>query len=262
MPEQANAPPEAESRWPAVWLREGLHSLLDWFYPRHCYHCEAPIRRSRGHIFCRDCYGELLSGRITGAVCTTCGLPLEVDGSSEPRCVSCRLQQRHFDTARAFFAYAGPASSLIKSYKFKGDYFLGPRFLRGLLAQGWLPEGIEAPQAVLPVPLHPRRRRERGYDQALLLARVLTRHFGCELTRGALVRTRYTSQQALLPVTMRWDNVRGAFNVAKPGPVRGHSLLLVDDVLTTGMTANECARVLKRAGASKVQVLALARTLP
>jgi ComF family protein len=169
---------------------------------------------------------------------------------------------RHFDAARAFFEYAGPAASVIKSYKFKGDYFLGPRFLRGLLASGWLPDGIAVPQAVVPVPLHPRRRRERGYDQALLLARVLARHFRCRLTAGALVRTRYTSQQSLLPVTQRWDNVRGVFAVAKPKLVADRSLLLVDDVLTTGMTAEECAKALKKAGAARVEVLALARTMP
>ncbi len=176
--------------------------------------------------------------------------------------MSCRLQTRHFEAARAFTDYAGPAKSVIKSYKFDGDYFLGPRFLGGMLARGWLPDGIGAPEAVVPVPLHPRRRRERGYDQALLLARVLARHFGCRLERRALVRTRYTSQQSLLPVTQRWDNVRGAFAVARAGPVEGKRLLLVDDVLTTGMTADECARALKKAGAARVEVLALARTLP
>jgi len=243
-------------------LRDGLGALLDWFYPRHCYHCGAPIEQPRAHILCRTCYRDLTAGRITGGLCATCGLPLEGAQSDEVECVSCRLQTRHFDAARAFFPYAGPASSIIKSYKFRGDYFLGPRFLRGLLAQGWLPGGIGAPDAVVPVPLHPRRRRERGYDQALLLARVLARHFGCRLACGALVRTRYTSHQSLLPVTQRWDNVRGAFVAARPGLVEGKRVLLVDDVLTTGMTAEECAKALKKAGAAHVEVLALARTLP
>ncbi len=243
-------------------LRDGFSALLDWFYPRHCYHCDAPIEQPRARILCRDCYDVLKADRITGSVCATCGLPLEGAASDEVECVSCRLQKRHFEAARAFTAYAGPASSVIKSYKFKGDYFLGPRFLRGMLAQGWLPDGIGAPDAVMPVPLHPRRRRERGYDQALLLARVLARRFGCRLARGALVRTRYTSQQSLLPVTQRWDNVRGAFAVTRPALVEGKRLLLVDDVLTTGMTAEECAKALKKAGATRVEVLALARTLP
>lgn len=251
---------EPSARAPAALLRRCVHSALDWFYPRHCYHCEEPIRGSRGHILCVTCYRDLMSLRIAGAVCAVCGLPMEVDPSRRAMCVSCRLQERHFEAARAFFAYAGPAASVIKSYKFRGDFFLGPRFLRGLLAQGSLPDSIEAPQAVVPVPLHPRRRRERGYDQALLLGRVLARHFGCRLAGGALVRKRYTSQQALLPLNRRWDNVRNAFAVADPRRVEGRSLLLVDDVLTTGMTADECARALMRAGAARVQVLALART--
>lgn len=254
--------PETAGRPPAATLRACADALLDWLYPRHCYHCDAPIEQGRGHILCAACCSALLASRITGGLCATCGLPLEVPPSEQAMCVSCRLQGRSFGAARAFFAYAGPAASVIKSYKFRGDYFLGPRFLRGLLAQGWLPAGIEAPQAVVPVPLHPRRRRERGYDQALLLARVLARHFRCDLVRNALVRTRYTSQQALLPVSRRWDNVRGAFAVARPRLVQGCSLLLVDDVLTTGMTADECAKALKKAGAARVQVLALARTMP
>ena len=262
MAQAAEPTPETARRPRAATLRACADALLDWLYPRHCYHCDAPIEPAQGHILCRACYTALVAGRITGGVCATCGLPMPVPPSEQAMCVSCRLQGRNFDAARAFFTYAGPAASVIKSYKFGGDYFLGPRFLRGVLAQGWLPAGIKAPQAVLPVPLHRRRRRERGYDQALLLARVLARHFRCDLVRNALVRTRYTSPQTQVPVTMRWDNVRGAFAVARPRLVQGRTLLLVDDVLTTGTTADECAKALKKAGAARVQVLALARTMP
>lgn len=225
-------------------------------------------------------------------MCSVCGLPLagaaagrlplpdEVAGSSSPTretagglpqagelrsgtvCIGCRVEGRHFDCARAFVTYEGPASSVIRAFKFNGQFFLGPKLLGAMLDRGWMPPDIGGAELVVPVPLHPRRRRERGYDQALLLAKVLAKRLGCKLLPGVLVRTRYTSQQALLPVGRRWDNVRGAFAVRDPARFRGRRVLLVDDVMTTGMTASECAKVLKRAGAENVQVLTLARPRP
>jgi ComF family protein len=172
------------------------------------------------------------------------------------------IQKRHFDAARAFVRYVEPAARVIKAHKFEGYYRLGPLLLRYMLETGGLPPAIRSAGVVLPVPLHPRRRRERGYDQAMLLARVVARHLGAGLLGRALVRTRYTAQQSLLSVRKRWDNVRGAFKVSVPQRVRGLRLLLVDDVMTTGATFDECARALKGAGAEAVYALALARTAP
>jgi ComF family protein len=269
-----------------------LNSLLDWFYPRHCYHCGRHLQDSGARILCGACSKELADGRIVGAKCAICGLPLAgaavgrlpvpdeaIAGSplageaagglphageleAAPLCITCRAEERHFDLARAIVTYAGPASSVIRAFKFGGQFFLGPRFLEAMLDRGWMPPEIGGAELVAPVPLHPRRRRERGYDQALLLARVLAKRLGGKLLPGVLVRTRYTSQQALLPVARRWDNVRGAFGVRDAAKFRGRRVLLVDDVMTTGMTASECARVLKKAGAEHVQVLTLARPAP
>jgi len=254
---------EKPSRKSVVRLARGaLDALLDWFYPRHCYHCGASLNESALRLLCHDCLRALADGRIAGPVCDVCGLPLEGEPAPGTLCITCRTQRRYFDRARALFAYAGPAASVIKSFKFDGDFFLGPRFLRGALALGWLPGDIAPPSAVLPVPLHPRRRRERGYDQALLLARALARHFGRPLLGRALVRTRYTTQQVGLSMGRRHDNVRGAFSVRRPGAISGESLLLVDDVMTTGATVEECAKALRKAGAAEVQVFTLARTAP
>jgi ComF family protein len=241
-------------------LRRAADLALDWFYPRHCYHCGRPLVRADAQTLCDDCSGELRGLRITGAVCDLCGQPLSGEVEPQTLCVTCRAEQRHFDRARSFVCYAGPVRSLIHSFKFEGCYVLGPRVLRGMLERGWLPDGLEKADALLPIPLHRRRRRERGYDQALLLGRVLADYLGMPLRKRALVRNRYTSQQSLLPPQRRWDNVRGAFSVRRPAEVDGRSLLLVDDVLTTASTARECARVLKQAGATRVQVLTLART--
>jgi len=229
-------------------------SLLDWFYPRHCYHCGFHLHDGRARMLCKACAKELAADRIVGPMCVLCGLPFarpSEDGSSSDKggdalpaaglqpgtlCITCRAEKRHFDRARAFVAYAGPASSVIREFKFGGQFFLGPRFLDAMLDRGWMPADIKPAEFVVPVPLHPRRRRERGYDQALLLGKVFARRLGCKLLPGVLVRTRYTSQQALLPMVKRGDNVRGAFAVTKPAKVRQRRVLLVDDVLSaTGL---------------------------
>lgn len=255
-------PDAPDQRRPVPLLGWCVRSALDWFYPRHCYHCGEPLHRTRSHVLCRACFADLSARRIRGHVCALCGLSLAGEPAPGTLCMMCRAERRHLDMARAFLPYASPASSVIRHFKFEGEYFLGPRFLRGLLKLGWLPLEMADTDAVLAVPLHPRRRRERGYDQAYLLARVLAAELRCKLLRGALVRTRYTSQQALLPASKRWDNVRGAFAVRKPEKVRGRRLLLADDVMTSGTTADECAKVLKKAGAAQVKVLTLARTTP
>jgi ComF family protein len=246
----------------AAVLRAPLDLALDWLYPRHCCHCDELIDAGAGRILCRRCFDDLRARRIGGPVCRVCGLPLA--GAAEPGvlCVACMAEGRSFDRARAFFPYAGPVVSIIRHFKFHGEFFLGPRFLRGALRQKWMPGDLDGSDVVVPIALHSRRRRERGYDQALLLARVVAADLGRGLLARTLIRTRYTSQQAMLPAGRRADNVRGAFRVSGPQKVAGRSVLLVDDVMTTGATANECARVLKKAGATQVQVLALARTVP
>ncbi len=243
-------------------LHRATQGILDWFYPRHCYHCGESLHECDAEMLCGECLADLTAARISAPVCALCGLPLAGQPAPGTLCMRCRAEQRHFDLARALFAYAGPGRSLIQHYKFQGAYFLGPKVLRTLLGRGWLPPDLSDVDAALPVPLHPRRRRERGYDQAMLLAAALARALDCRLVRGALVRTRYTSQQALLPASRRWDNVRGAFAVRKAEAVRGRRLLLVDDVMTSGTTADECAKALKHAGAEEVRVFTLARTIP
>ena len=118
-----------------------------------------------------------------------------------------------------------------------------------------------APDLLVPVPLHRRRERERGYNQALLLSRRLERAWGVPVAPDVLVRGAATAPQADLDAAARRRNVRGAFTVTKPEAILGRHVVLVDDVLTTGATAGECARSLTRAGASVVGVLTIARTL-
>jgi ComF family protein len=234
-------------------------AALDWVYPPHCRGCEEPLPPDGNRTLCPDCRAALADARVGEARCETCGVPFPHVGP-EASCTRCIIEGRHFDKARAFAVYRNPMDTLVRTFKFRGDYALGPHVLRRLLAEDGLPDNIgDGADVVVPVPLHARRRRERGYDQAELLARVIARHLGLPLHRKALVRKRYTSQQSLLVMNTRWDNVRGAFEIGRSALPPHCNVLLVDDVITTGATISECARVLKRAGAARVHALALAR---
>jgi ComF family protein len=242
-----------------IGLAEMGRLALDWVYPPHCAACEEPLA-GHDHLLCEACRGALHQARIDGDTCATCGLPLVLE-AKEDRCLTCRAQKRHFDCARSLFVYREPVRTIVQHYKFHGDFHLGPRLLRACLQSRPLPEVLTPVDAVIPLPLHHRRRRQRGYDQALMLARVVAQQLDAPLLPRAARRRRYTAQQSLLPVNARRDNVRGAFDCPDPELVEGRRLLLVDDVMTTCATADECARALKRADADAVNVLTLARAV-
>jgi ComF family protein len=175
------------------------------------------------------------------------------------------------DGARSFGLYAGKLRQAILRLKFAGDERLGAH-LGELLAPTWtsLPAGVDSSsRLVIPVPLHPARRRERGFNQSELLVLGLARALGKQragaapqVARACLYRKRATSPQTGLSVAARRENLRGAFAVMKPEAVRGRGIVLVDDVMTTGATLSACARALKLAGAAQVMGMALARATP
>jgi len=173
-----------------------------------------------------------------------------------------------FDLARSYGLYAGNLRKALLHLKFHGREYLGHR-LGALLVRVW--EALPEPDSALvaPVPLHPSRRRERGFNQAELLARGLVRGLrkagrlhGLRLLAGSLRRIRATVPQVGLSVSARRANVSGVFSVARPEEVRNRTVLLVDDVMTTGATLSACAAALKRAGAARVLALSLARATP
>ncbi len=190
--------------------------------------------------------------------------------SADPRCAQCRREEYDFDRARSFGPYARALRAVILQLKFRER--LGKR-LGELLVPVWrsvneLRES-ETP-VVVPVPLHRSRERQRGFNQAELLARALTRRLGREERGGqgpqvearCLVRTRPTLPQTGLSPSARRENVRGVFAVSAPEHVRGRTAVLVDDVMTTGATLSACAAALKRARAGRVIALTLARATP
>jgi ComF family protein len=168
--------------------------------------------------------------------------------------------------ARSYGLYTGNLRKAILHLKFHGREYLGHR-LGALLARAW--EALPEPESaiVAPVPLHPSRRRERGFNQAEVLARGLVRSLrkeksGLRLVAGSLRRIRATVPQVGLSVRARRENVSGVFSVGRPEDVRNRTVVVVDDVMTTGATLSACAAALKRAGAARVLALSLARATP
>jgi ComF family protein len=168
------------------------------------------------------------------------------------------MKPPRFDRAVAVARYEGVLAEAIGLFKYQGKTHLaGP--LTELMLSGL--SRLPRPDCLVPVPLHPRRLREREYNQALLLCDALGRRLGLEVIPDGLERVRETPPQIGLSIADRRRNVRRAFVAKHPEIIEGRQILLIDDVLTTGATVNECARVLKRAGAKAVYVLTLARAV-
>lgn len=173
-------------------------------------------------------------------------------------CSECRSMSVHYDAGYSACIYADPIKELVHLFKYGKRRYL--RFFLGGLILDYLCKSADMSQydAIVPVPLHWRRYCSRGFNQAADLAGPLSRHFRLPIVKRSLRRVRHTRPQVSLPHNERKTNIRNAFKVARPSKVAGKKLLLLDDVITSGATLNECARVLKRAGASKVAIVTLA----
>jgi ComF family protein len=194
---------------------------------------------------------------IAEPLCDGCGAPFEYDHGD--RCTACLAKPRTFDRARAACLYDEASRDLILQFKHADRTDLSRLFV------DWISRAaadlLAEADAVVPAPLHPWRLLGRRYNQAAEIARPLARRHGLDYLPDALVRTRHTQSQGGKSGSGRRRNVAGAFAVAPPkaGKIEGRRILLIDDVLTTGATAEACARVLRRAGARAVDVAVVAR---
>jgi len=197
---------------------------------------------------------------IVAPLCTVCGIPFSGAGSDHV-CGSCSTSPPRFDAARAALAYEGASRELIHSFKYRNKTHL--RRPLALLTLERLADFIQAcrPDLIMPVPLHRKKLCSRGFNQAVLLGEILSQRLKIPLDRRNLRRIRWTEPQVNLAAGERRRNVKGAFSLHDPALLNGRRLLLVDDVLTTGSTADECGRVLKSAGAAEVTVITVARAL-
>jgi len=229
--------------------------LLDLVYPRACQHCGAPADGMR--FFCWECLSDF--HYVQSPFCSLCGDPVPGHIDHEYLCVYCSRKTPHFDGARSAVRYEGAVGLAIRAVKYHWAVWLTPDMV-GLLEACLLTHYALLPfDGICYVPLHSVKRRERGFNQAELLAGLVARKKRLRLYRGVLRKTRDTMSQTHLTAAQRASNVAGVFEVARPDRVKGRRLLLIDDVMTTGATVNECARVLKQAGAESVHVLTVAR---
>ena len=235
--------------------RPWVTAALDLVFPPLCPLCDRMLGTGRRDPLCGACWDGL--ERIAPPWCRCCGAPLGIEGL----CGACRIRRPRFAYARAALLYGDLVREAIHAFKFGGRGGLANPLGDLLAGLGLSALPGAAPDVLVPVPLHPRRARERGYNQALLLARRLERAWRVPVVADTLVRAVPTLPQADLDAAARRRNVRDAFAVRRPERITGRHVVLVDDVLTTGATAGECARTLYRAGAAAVGVLTVARTL-
>jgi ComF family protein len=230
--------------------------LLDQLFPPLCLACRAPVGSEGG--FCGDCWGALTF--LDGPACACCGTPFPVDPGVDSLCAACLARPPAFACARAILVYDEESRSAILALKHADQLELVPGFARWLGRVGR--PLLEKADLIVPVPLHRFRLWRRRYNQSAELGRRLARDWNREFDALALVRKRRTLSQGAMPsARARRKNVLSAFKVPDPGRVKGRHVLLVDDVLTTGATAEACARALKRAGAADITVLTLARVV-
>jgi ComF family protein len=223
-----------------------LKAIAARLFGGSCFLCRGAAR----DILCAQCDADL--PRLDAALCPRCALA----SPGGAVCGRCLTHPPPYDATIAALAYRFPADVLVQALKFRGELALAP-LLGDLLASRASGKGVDL---LVPVPLAPRRLRERGYNQALEIARRVAAVAGLRLAPEACRRTRETSEQMGLALDERERNVRGAFDC--PQLVGGATVAVVDDVMTTGATLAEVAAALKRAGAARVINWVVARTFP
>ena len=235
-------------------------AALDLLYPALCPVCDHALDAGRRDPLCRECWAAI--ERIESPFCASCGLPLpSFDPPVEAltlRCHACRVEAPPFEYARAAGAYAGVLRDALHALKFGGKRTLARPLASLVVEQCATVLGSDV-DALVPVPLARQREAERGFNQAALLAGHLAAASGVPVKPRWLFRCRSTRPQTELTAGERRGNVARAFS-ASPR-VAGAHVVLVDDIVTTGATAAECARTLREAGARAVGVLAVARVL-
>ncbi len=232
-------------------------AILNAVLPPRCAVCGVTVEP--GGALCADCWRSIRF--LSAPACDCCGYPFEYAVPDRTVCGACSMRQPAFDRARAVFAYDDASRGLVLAFK-HGDRTQNARAFGQWLARAGS-ELLRDADLIVPVPLHRWRLFFRRYNQAALLAQSLGRFSGRRVSVDLLTRHRRTPIQGRLSRTARIKNVRGAFTIRDSGraDLAGKRILLIDDVLTTGATAEECTRVLKRAGAAAVDVLTLSRVV-
>ncbi len=235
-----------------------LAALFHLLLPRACAICHIELNfPTHPSGLCPHCLAQLHN--LPSARCSCCALPFATEGGSEHLCEACLRHPPNFSRSEAVGIYEGLLRDTVHRFKYRGAVQLD-RPLGNLLGQR-IEQAEEPfrPDLIVPVPLHLNRLRQRGYNQSLLLARQLARRWQVAVAPNLLVRNRATPPQQGLSVAVRQQNLRGAFTMT--APIQNEKVLLIDDVMTTGATVRECAKVLLAGGADEVVVAVIGRAL-
>lgn len=233
--------------------------LIDLIFPPRCTACTKLLEERRSPAICDECLAGLRL--CSPPFCPSCGTPYADHTAEDHPCEACLLSPPPFAAARSVAAYEGVLQDMIHRCKYSRDISAGEA-LGEMMADFPYPAfDFNDYAVVMPVPLHTRRLRERGFNQSLLLAKAIAFRRKLKLDYLSLCRTMHTPPQINFGRREREQNVKGAFMVKKPAKFQGEKVILVDDVYTTGSTARECARTLKQGGAAAVAVLTLGRAL-
>ena len=237
-------------------VKEFLNKIVEFLFPSNltCIFCGGELEEENKNI-CKNCLKNL---PVVEKICLRCGSPIS---SKADYCLTCKNSQRSFDLARAPFIYKDMICDIIYNFKYNGKKYLAKHLAEFMFKTfKEIEKEILNVDIVVPVPLHIKKRKQRGFNQAELLAKELSKMIDSKLDCNGLVREKNTKTQTKLSYLERQENLKDAFVVKNKKDFKGKVVLLVDDVLTTGSTANHCSKVLKEAGAKAVYVLTFATT--
>ncbi|MBM3248873.1 MAG: ComF family protein [Candidatus Omnitrophica bacterium] len=235
------------------------NAVLDLVYPNNCINCKTAILdKDYEFSLCQDCWQSIENN--LPPFCSKCGLHLEDIDTRIDLCKDCQKRELYFDKAFSVFAFEGMAKELIHKFKYSNKTMLAKVFAKMIFdfAMNFnIP--LDSYDIMLPVPLHSTRLREREYNQCEILARQLQKFFPLELSTKDVKRIKNTKSQITLDKASRWKNVEGVFKTTNEYAFKDKSVLVVDDLMTTGSTASELAKTLKDSGAKTVSVLTIAK---
>lgn len=246
-------------------LRGAREALASIVFPAPCRICGQILDTGNPVPFCHACVGSLLE-KMREPLCSRCGRPIvsaaAAEAISAPLCHFCRGYKYEFDLARSYGVYTYKMARAILLLKYASMSPLGSWFARRLADVAASEPRLLETDIVVPVPLDQGRMRERGYNQAELIAKPLARLLNIPFKSCLLVRTRPRPNQLRLTRRERWETVRGAYATHRTAQVDKLRVLLLDDVFTTGATLDACSKALKGAGAARVVGLTVARAMP
>jgi len=225
---------------------KAIQPILDWFYPSSCLICELP-NVENNQIVCKECWKNI---------------PKALNSSLESLwLVREEKEKLYFDGFYSCFLFDDSIQKIIHQLKYEKMTRLAKEIIRNAIPDLINEQNITSCDWIIPIPLHKKRQKRRGYNQSFLLAKALSNYLNINTLVNVLVRNRNTQSQTLLKAEDRQKNVSDAFEVFNSKLINNSSILLLDDLITTGATANECARVLKEKNVKKIFVLAIARPL-